>query len=274
MGKFDAFFQVRRNMIFERARFNRRNQLPGETSEQYIMALYTLAANCNYGALETEMIRDRLVVGIRDNSLSGHLQLDAELTLEKAKTKIRQREAVHEQQNILSGTDTPKLDEVRSYGDRRRQHDRRNYNRTNHNDSSKGKHFAKKCNRCGKEQHSRDKCPAKDAKCHKCQKKGHYSAQCFAKNVSALTNESLPNSNSDTAFLDAASSSSTETAWFVDIKVGKRVMSFKLDTGTEVTAMSRDAYTKLTDAPLLTAPDRILYGPSRRHLSIISGLLL
>ena len=32
MGKF--FFQVRRNVIFERARFNRRNQLLGETSEQ------------------------------------------------------------------------------------------------------------------------------------------------------------------------------------------------------------------------------------------------
>ena len=65
MGKFDAFFQVRRNVIFERARFNRRNQNPGETAEQYIMALYTLAANCNYGDMEAEMIRDRLVVGIR-----------------------------------------------------------------------------------------------------------------------------------------------------------------------------------------------------------------
>ena len=61
MGKFDAFFQVRRNVIFERARFNRRCQLQGETAEQYIMALYTLAANCNYGVLESEMIRDRLV---------------------------------------------------------------------------------------------------------------------------------------------------------------------------------------------------------------------
>ena len=78
------------------------------------MALYTLAANCNHGALETEMIRDRLVVGICDNSLSEHLQLDAELTLEKAKTKIRLREAVHKQQNILSGTDTPKLETQRS----------------------------------------------------------------------------------------------------------------------------------------------------------------
>ena len=77
--KFDAFFQVRRNVIFERARFNHRNQLPGETAEQYIMTLYTLAANCNNGGLEAEMICDRLVVRIRDTSLSERLQLDTDL---------------------------------------------------------------------------------------------------------------------------------------------------------------------------------------------------
>ena len=75
-------------MIFERARFNRRNQLLGETTEQYIMALYTLAANCNYGTLEAEMICDRLVVGIQDTSLLDGLQLDPDLMLEKAKKAI------------------------------------------------------------------------------------------------------------------------------------------------------------------------------------------
>ncbi len=42
LEKFDAFFQVRRDVIFERARFN---QLSGE---QYIMELYKLAESCNY----------------------------------------------------------------------------------------------------------------------------------------------------------------------------------------------------------------------------------
>ena len=42
LGKFDAFFQVRKNVIFERARFNRRTQLEGETAEQYIAVLYNL----------------------------------------------------------------------------------------------------------------------------------------------------------------------------------------------------------------------------------------
>ncbi len=36
INKFDGFFKVRRNLIFERAKFNRRDQAEGESAEQYI----------------------------------------------------------------------------------------------------------------------------------------------------------------------------------------------------------------------------------------------
>ena len=49
------------------------------------------------------MSRDRLVVGIRDAVLSQLLQLDADLTLETAKKKIRQREAAGEQNKERHG---------------------------------------------------------------------------------------------------------------------------------------------------------------------------
>jgi len=110
--KFDDFFKVRRNVIFEWARFNRRSQMPGESVEQYIVELYNLAEHCNYGNLTSEMIRDRLVVGIQDLSLSERLQLDPELTLEKAKKVVRQREAVKEQQQVLKGAGSGSLDEM------------------------------------------------------------------------------------------------------------------------------------------------------------------
>ncbi len=97
MEKFDEFFKVRQNIIFERARFNQRNQLPGETAEKYIAELYCLADNCNYGNFKDEMIRYRLVVGIQDQKTSQQLQLDPDLTVEKAKKTICQKEAVREQ---------------------------------------------------------------------------------------------------------------------------------------------------------------------------------
>lgn len=96
LGKFDEFFKVRKNVIFETARFNWCNQLEGESSEQYVTVLHSLAENSNYGNLKHEMIRDRIVVGIRDTALSDHLQLDPELTIEKAMKTVRQRKAVKE----------------------------------------------------------------------------------------------------------------------------------------------------------------------------------
>ncbi len=63
LKKFDELFRVRHNVIFESARFNQRNQLPGESAEKYISELYHLAENCKYGAMKDELIRNRLVVG-------------------------------------------------------------------------------------------------------------------------------------------------------------------------------------------------------------------
>ena len=53
-----------------------------------------LSDHCNYGTLHDEMIRNRIVVGIRDCTLSEKLQLDTELTLTTAAAKVHQAEQV------------------------------------------------------------------------------------------------------------------------------------------------------------------------------------
>ena len=89
--KFDENFATRRNIIYERARFNLRTQQPGESAEQFIIALYTLSEWCEYGDMREELIRDRLVVGILDSALSEKLQLDPKLDLEKARSRYGSR---------------------------------------------------------------------------------------------------------------------------------------------------------------------------------------
>ena len=103
-AKFDNHFVHRRNVIFERARFNRRRQEEGESVDSFITALYTLAEHCGYGELHDEMVRDRIVVGIRNGALSEKLQLNADLTLQTAITQVRQAEAVKKQQPLVRGT--------------------------------------------------------------------------------------------------------------------------------------------------------------------------
>ena len=118
----------------------------------------------------------------------------------------------------------------------------------------------KMCTRCGKESHPRDKCPAKDATCHRCSKKGHYGSQCFSKQLSEITTKNPP----DSAFLGTVATDCTP-AWFTTVELNGRELSFKLDTGAEVTAISTEAYKRLRK-PQLTTPEKILYGPSRQPL--------
>ena len=101
--KFENYFIVKRNIIFERAKFNSRSQRAGESVDSFITDLYGLARYCNFGALKEELIRDRIVVGLQNCELSEKLQLDPNLTLEKATNLARQRETVKQQQNILDG---------------------------------------------------------------------------------------------------------------------------------------------------------------------------
>ncbi|MCG8048533.1 MAG: hypothetical protein N0E48_23435 [Candidatus Thiodiazotropha endolucinida] len=112
--KLKDYFIPKRNVIFERVQFHQRVQFEGENVDSFVTSLYKLAEYCSFGELHDEMIRDRLVVGLRDQRVSEKLQLDAELTLEKALTQARQHEAVKAQQPVVRGqkVDSSSLDAV------------------------------------------------------------------------------------------------------------------------------------------------------------------
>lgn len=112
--RFQQYFVASRNVIYERAKFNSRIQGEDEPVDRFITALYGLVEHCNYGALTDDMLRDRIVVGIRDDRLSEKLQLDPDLTLAKATQLTRQSEQVKKQQPSLrsnfQATETPQAE--------------------------------------------------------------------------------------------------------------------------------------------------------------------
>ena len=100
-AKFETHFIAKRNIICERAKFNSRKQGEKEPIESFITDLFALAEHCQYGALHDELIRDKIVVACRDGKLSEKLQLDPELTLDKAIRQARSSEAVKSQQEVV-----------------------------------------------------------------------------------------------------------------------------------------------------------------------------
>ena len=284
--KFDEFFAVRKNVIFERARFNRRNQLDGETAEKYITELYSLVEGCNYGDLKEEMLRDRLVVGIRDQALSEKLQLDPALTLEKAKTAIRQKEAVREQHQQLkgdsrgekspleevleeiqrSGREDQALEEVLEEVKRSWWKNQRKPRYSQGGVSGKPMKYSggSVCTRCGRTAHNKgERCPATHVACFKCGKKGHYGTQCFSKRGTASANQV----SMDSAFLDTVGSRE-KSVWTATVSVQDKKVIFKLDTGAEVTAISEDTFKKLPRVAL-RHPAKKLFGPTHQALHVI-----
>ena len=272
--KFENHFVKRRNVIFERARFNSRKQLQDETVDSFITDLFCLAEHCAYEQLRDEMIRDRLVVGLRDASLSEKMQLDPELTLDKAMAMTRQSEAVHKQQPVVRGTqqqDTPTIEQEKidtlSYrnpknASRYRCADKQRLPRNNPGGAPQNK-----CSRCGKSpKHSKQQCPARDSICKKCGKKGHYTSCCFSKDVSVLREDDNPESEED-AFLGSLESQG-ETQWHTTVTLNQTHVKFKLDTGAEVTAISETTFHTLT-VTKLRRPSKALYGPAKTPLKVL-----
>ena len=83
MRKFEDYCNPKRNITYERHLFNTRGQGANETIDAYVTEL-RLQANCEFGALCNELIRDRIVVGIRDDSVRSRLLREPDLNLQKA----------------------------------------------------------------------------------------------------------------------------------------------------------------------------------------------
>ncbi|KAA0183326.1 hypothetical protein HAZT_HAZT007042, partial [Hyalella azteca] len=74
LGKFDEYFKPKLNVIRLRRQFQRRDQVSGETEENYLRALFVLAEDCEFGAAKKERIRDQFVAGIADEKLAEKLE--------------------------------------------------------------------------------------------------------------------------------------------------------------------------------------------------------
>ena len=260
LEKFNEFFKVRKNVIFERARFNQRCQGETETAEQFITSLYNLATDCEFGELKEQLIRDRIVVGIRDSSLSTKLQMDPNLTLENAKRLVRQQEAVRGQQAILS---KPELTPIQTCSSRRPAKRHGNSHSRQSQATTPRPQQGQKCSYCGKGPHPKQSCPARQVICHKCNKKGHYSTVCRSKAVATVSEEQLGNNS----FLDTIQEVGG-TSWTATIKINSQEIVFKLDTGAEATAISTRTYNTLKNITLQKSA-KVLCGPNNKPLDVL-----
>ena len=91
----------------ERYRFNKRSQEVGETYDQYKMALRELAEGCEFHTItREEILRDRLVFGIRNVKVRELLLRKSQLTLKKTDEICRASKSTAAQLKEVSEGDT------------------------------------------------------------------------------------------------------------------------------------------------------------------------
>ena len=95
-------FEPQKNIIFECYLFNSANQ-EDENIDQYLNRLRKLASTCAYGALSDELIRDRLVIGIKSHEVRKRLLREKALTLNSALDVIRAAETTRDQLKKIDG---------------------------------------------------------------------------------------------------------------------------------------------------------------------------
>ncbi len=82
--KFEDYCIPKQNTTMQRYKFNKRVQGDAESVDQYITELRLLAKNCSFGKLQEELIRDRIICGVKSERLQARLLREGDLTLEKA----------------------------------------------------------------------------------------------------------------------------------------------------------------------------------------------
>ena len=276
LKKFDDHFVPKRNIIHERAKFYARSQNVGENIETYLRSLYELSENADFPDKE-DAIRDRLVLGVRDVELSEKLQLQPDLKLQGAVQQARQFELVklqlNEQRQSQQSVDAVGQRSTRGAsrgGPRGGQH------RQLH-PAQGGRHHTtdshqKSCTNCGGN-HDRSKpCPAKGKRCRACGKQNHFERVCRSSRPHQVR-EVAELSPETTYFLGSVANAEEEPPWRTDLVIQGRRISFKIDTGADVSVIPKRVYDSLRPKPKLRPSFASLRSPGGelRHLGTFNA---
>ena len=80
----------------------KRVQETGDSFDSFLTALRSFVKTCNFGSMQDRMIRDRVVVGVRDNSTRKKLLAENKLTPNKCTDICRASETTSKQLKEMS----------------------------------------------------------------------------------------------------------------------------------------------------------------------------
>lgn len=228
-----------RLVIAERTNFLQLNQSEGETETDFLTRLNSASEHCKWEDLANtdpcaELIKLRFIAGLRSDNLKlkvlEKLQMNSKMTVAEIVDFCQM--SLQVQSFVKPEANLPPSETMHV---------------------AKQSSIIKNCKRCGKNHKIRE-CPAFNKACNKCGKPGHFANCCMSKSsqntkVQYRNSASKPSKSTHNVdvFMVAESNSSSLMQQLV---VNNVPLQFQVDTGAEMSIMSRPQWEKL-GSPIL-----------------------
>ena len=236
--------------------FHRCDQQPSKTVAEYVAALSKLSIFCELGAQLEDALRDRLVLGIRNEAIQKHLLSVPDLTFKTALEKAQGMEAADRNSEDLHASGPLPVHQVRkpaSTSSHRRHPSRPQGSSSTSFPPNPERKFAntKHCHRCEKDNHHSHQCRFLTAICRACGKQGHIAKVCHSKpKVPAKTHtivvQEEPDPSPDAELhlftLGSHTNNASSPPITVTLLVNEQPISMEVDTGAEVSVISEQVF--------------------------------
>lgn len=281
VAAFKNYFNPTSNTLHYQILLSGCEQRREQTNEEFIRELYELASKCGLEKeQEKNMIKMRLLAGMKDKALSRELQLDDKVSVETIKTKMRAKETIlHNQRKEIDGERAGVVAAVVNHGATNQYVRTRTTQKSLGRGANKGEptkgdgdtsgpvrsggesvrsggEWVRNCKYCGGT-HAKRRCPAYSKRCNNCKQFNHFARVCTyaVRNAHSLdftvADNNVPDVHVDQfesdEFLylnnlsvsDISDSDKVDTKWLIDVKMGDRNFQAKVDTGAEISVMSK-----------------------------------
>ncbi|XP_070592325.1 uncharacterized protein [Erythrolamprus reginae] len=187
--KLSAHFQPTKPAIVYRYQFSRMGQLEAESINQYATRLRTVLLKCRFENPEARLI-DALIFGMRNSTVRNKLLTEEEPSLQQV-IKLAQTAEVAEaaakelkhndKQEVVAHISSPMqhADSSIEINPSTSSESDCRFIRQDLHRSMRQPHQTLPCSGC-RGNHSRHRCPFRDANCHRCGRRGHIAEACRA----------------------------------------------------------------------------------------------
>ncbi|XP_064089177.1 uncharacterized protein LOC135203373 [Macrobrachium nipponense] len=258
----ESHLRGQRNIIVDRREFYLRKQEIGESFDDFLCDIREIAAFCDFcSSCMDNRLRDRIVVGTRDEQALKRMLEEKDLNLQKAVDICRASESANENSATIRGMIPQSIAKVSRY-------------KRDCKKAPNSLYKNERCFRCGKDRHSdMNVCKAKDKKCSHCGKIGHFAVVCRStgKETPSLLKKSKDSklkSNgrlnrdvhriiSDVYVSSAISQATPKVQIHITHPAGNSSILWTPDSGAEATVMGLNVARSLGIYPYMLEPSKI-----------------